>query len=177
MLIITLNIYDFKHFLYQQFEMKDLGHLSYFIGLEVYYDSTSYYLYQAKNASDLLCCAGLTNTKVVSTPLEMNARLTPLDSTPLSDVTLYRQLVDSLVDFTVTQHDIAHAIHLVIQFLVAPHSTHYVVVLHILRYVKGTMFHSLHFLTHFTLTSMLILMLTRQGILLATALLLGFVYF
>jgi hypothetical protein len=75
------NIYDFKNFLYQQFEMKDLGHLSHFIGLEVYSDSTSYYLYQAKNASDLLCRAGLTITKVVSTPL---------DSTPLSDVTLYR---------------------------------------------------------------------------------------
>ena len=72
------NIYDFKNFLYQQFEMKDLGHLSYFIGLEVYSNSTSYYLYQAKNASDLLCHAGLTNTKVVSIPLEMNARLTPL---------------------------------------------------------------------------------------------------
>jgi hypothetical protein len=82
-----------------------------------------------------------------------------------------------LIDFTVTQRDIAQAVHLVIQFLVAPHSTHYGVVLHILRYVKGTMFHGLHFLAHFTLTPMLILMLTGQGILLATALLLGFVYF
>ena len=29
--------------------------------------------------------------------------------------------------------------------MVAPHSTHYVVVIHILRYIKGTMFHGLHF--------------------------------
>jgi hypothetical protein len=84
------SISDFKLFLHQQFEMKDLGHLSYFLGLEVSSDSTGYYLSQAKYASDLLSRAGLTDTKVVSTPLEMNARLTPLDDTPLSDATLYR---------------------------------------------------------------------------------------
>uniref|UniRef100_A0A2N9H992 Reverse transcriptase Ty1/copia-type domain-containing protein n=1 Tax=Fagus sylvatica TaxID=28930 RepID=A0A2N9H992_FAGSY len=120
-------------------------------GLEVSSDSTGYYLSQAKYASDLLSRTGLTDTKVVSTPLEMNARLTPLDGTPLSDATLYRQLVGSLVYLTVTRPDIAHAVHLVSQFLSAPHSTHYAAVLHILRYIKGTMFHGLHFSAHSTL--------------------------
>uniref|UniRef100_A0A2N9G7K3 CCHC-type domain-containing protein n=1 Tax=Fagus sylvatica TaxID=28930 RepID=A0A2N9G7K3_FAGSY len=145
------GISDFKLFLHQQFEMKDLGHLSYFLGLEVSSDSTGYYLSQAKYASDLLSRTGLTDTKVVSTPLEMNARLTPLDGTPLNDATLYRQLVGSLVYLTVTRPDIAHAVHLVSQFLSAPHSTHYAAVLHILRYIKGTMFHGLHFSAHSTL--------------------------
>jgi hypothetical protein len=80
-MIITGNdhsgISDFKIFLYQQFEMKDLGHLSYFLGLEVFSDSTGYYLSQAKYAFDLLSRAGLTDTKIISTPLKMNARLTP----------------------------------------------------------------------------------------------------
>uniref|UniRef100_A0A2N9HPR0 CCHC-type domain-containing protein n=1 Tax=Fagus sylvatica TaxID=28930 RepID=A0A2N9HPR0_FAGSY len=80
---------------------------------------------------------GLIDTKVVSIPLEMNARLTPLDGTPLSDATLYHQLVGSLVYLTVTRPDIAHAVHLVSQFLSAPHSTHYAAVIHILRYIKG----------------------------------------
>ena len=93
--------------------MKDLTYLSYFLGLEVSSDSTSCYLSQAKYASNLLSHAGLTDTKVVSTPLEMNARLTPLDGTPLSDVTLYRQLVGNLVYLTVTRPDIAHVVHLV----------------------------------------------------------------
>jgi hypothetical protein len=145
------GISDFKLFLHQQFEMKDLGHLSYFLGLEVSSDSTGYYLSQAKYASDLLSRAGLTDTKVVSTPLEMNARLTPLDGTPLRDATFYRQLVGSLVYLTVTRPDIAHAVHLVSQFLSAPHSTHYAAVLHILRYIKGTIFHGLHFSAHSTL--------------------------
>ena len=58
------RISDFKQFLHQQFEMKDLGHLCYFLGLEVSSDSTGYYLSQAKYASDLLSRAGLTDTKV-----------------------------------------------------------------------------------------------------------------
>jgi hypothetical protein len=35
--------------------------------------------------------------------------------------------------------------------LAAPHSTYYVAVLHILHYIKGTMFHGLHFSAHSTL--------------------------
>jgi hypothetical protein len=84
------GISDFKQFLHQHFEMKDLGHLSYFLGLEVSYDSTGYYLSQAKYVSDFLSRAGLTDIKVVSTPLKINARLTPLDGTPLKNVFLYR---------------------------------------------------------------------------------------
>uniref|UniRef100_A0A2N9HM45 Uncharacterized protein n=1 Tax=Fagus sylvatica TaxID=28930 RepID=A0A2N9HM45_FAGSY len=145
------SISDFKQLLYQHFEMKDLGHLSYFLGLEVPSNSTGYYLSQAKYASDLLSCAVLIDTKAVFTPLEMNARFTPLDGTPLSDATLYRQLVGSLVYLTVTRPDIAHVFHLVSQFLVAPHSTHYAAVIHILRYIKGTMFHGLHFSAHSTI--------------------------
>jgi hypothetical protein len=144
------GISDFKQFLNQQFEMKDLSHLSYFLGLEVSSDSIGYYLFQGKYAFDLLSHAGLTDTKVVSTTLEINARLTPLDGTPLSDATLYRQLVGSLVFLIVTHPDIAHAVHLVSQFLAAFHFIHYVAVLHILHYIKGTIFHGLHFSAYST---------------------------
>ncbi|XP_057489940.1 secreted RxLR effector protein 161-like [Actinidia eriantha] len=77
--------------------------------------------------------------------MEATARLTSLDGDLLSDATLYRQLVGNLIYLTVTRLDIAHAIHLVGQFISAPRSTHYAAVLRILRYVKGTLFHGLHF--------------------------------
>ena len=151
-MIITVDDYsgisNFKQFLHQQFEMKDLGHLSYFLGLEVSFDSIGYYLFQAKYVSDLLSRTGLIDTKVVFTLLEMNDRHTPLDGTALGDATLYHQLVGSLVYLTVTRPNIAHVVHLVSQFLAAPHSTHYAAVFHILRYIKGTMFNGLHFSAH-----------------------------
>ena len=42
------GITKLKSFLSQQFEMKDLGYLSYFLGLEVSSDSKGYYLTQAR---------------------------------------------------------------------------------------------------------------------------------
>ena len=89
------GIRSLQHFLSQHFEIKDLGTLSYFLGLEVTSSSDGYYLSQAKYTADLLSKAGITDNKTVSTPLEYNAKLTPLDCEPISDATHYRQLVGS----------------------------------------------------------------------------------
>lgn len=47
-------------------------------------------------------------------------------------------IVGSLVYLTVTRHDIAHAIHILSQFVSAPSSIHFVHLLRVLRYLKGT---------------------------------------
>uniref|UniRef100_A0A2N9IL03 Reverse transcriptase Ty1/copia-type domain-containing protein n=1 Tax=Fagus sylvatica TaxID=28930 RepID=A0A2N9IL03_FAGSY len=117
------EIQELKAFLSQNFEMKDLGHLT-----------------------------GLTDHKIVDTPIELNARLTPSSGELLPDPTLYRQLVSSLVYLTVTRPDILYAVHQVSQFMSAPRLTHYAAVLRILRYLKGTIFHGLHFSAQSPLT-------------------------
>ncbi|KAJ9556748.1 hypothetical protein OSB04_011362 [Centaurea solstitialis] len=141
-----------KKSLSANFEMKDLGTLHYFLGLEVLSDSAGTYLCQAKYTSDLISRAGITNNKVASTPLEPHLHLTPNVGPPLKDPTLYRQLVGSLVYLTVTQPDIVYAVHTVSQFMSAPCSDHYAAVLRILRYLKGTMFHGLYFSSTSSLT-------------------------
>ena len=70
------GIQEFKDFLSQQFEMKDLGHLSYFLGLEITYSTYGLYITQAKYVSELLSRAGLTDSKTVDIPVELNAHLT-----------------------------------------------------------------------------------------------------
>ena len=112
--------------------MKDLGTLSYFLGLEVTSSSDGYYLSHAKYAYDLLFKAGITDNETISTPLEYNAKLTPLDGEPISDATCYHQLVGSLIYRTVTRSDISHAVGMVSKFMDAPRSIHYVAVLWIL---------------------------------------------
>ena len=72
------GIQELKDFLSQQFEIKDLRHLSYFLGLEITHSTDGHYITQVKYASDLLSRAGLTDSKTVDTPVELNARLTPL---------------------------------------------------------------------------------------------------
>ncbi|KAF3962411.1 hypothetical protein CMV_013067 [Castanea mollissima] len=139
------GIQELKDFLSQQFEMKDLGHLSYFLGLEITRSSYGLNITQAKYASDLLSRAGLTDSKTVDTLVELNAHLTASGRKPLSNPSLYRQLVGSLVYLTVTRLDISYAVHQVSQYLSAPRLTHYAAVLRILRYLKGTLFHGLFY--------------------------------
>nr|XP_017221797.1 PREDICTED: uncharacterized mitochondrial protein AtMg00810-like [Daucus carota subsp. sativus] len=139
------GISELKQFLSQQFEMKDLGSLSYFLGLEVTSVPTGYSLSQVKYASDLLLKSGISDTKIFSTPLDYEVKLNAKDGELLSNPTLYRQLVGSLIYLTVTRPDIAHAVHIVSQFMAAPRTPHFTAVLHILRYVKGTIFHGLHY--------------------------------
>ena len=81
---------ELKDFLSQQFEMKDLGHLSYFLGLEITHSIDGFYIAQAKYASNLLSQAGLTDSKTVDTPVELNTHLTPSGGKPLSNHSLYR---------------------------------------------------------------------------------------
>ena len=126
------GIQELKDFLSQQFEMKDFGHLSYFLGLEITHFTDGLYITQVKYASDLLSRARLTDSKTVDTPVELNAHLTPSGGKPLSNLSLYRRLVGSLVYLTVTRLDISYAVHQVSQYLSAPRSTHYAAILCIL---------------------------------------------
>ena len=96
------GIQELKDFLSQNFQMKILGHLSYFLGLEITLSNDGFYLTQAKYTSDLLSQADLTDHKIVDTPVKLNARLTPSSGELLPDPTLYRQLVSSFVYLTVT---------------------------------------------------------------------------
>ena len=91
--------------------MKDLGHLSYFLGLEITHSINGLYITQAKYASKLLSRAELANSKIVDTPVGLNAHLTLLGGKPLSNASLYRQLVGSLIYLTVTHPDISYVVH------------------------------------------------------------------
>ena len=139
------SIQELKVFLSQQFEMKNLGHLSYFLGLEITHSTDGLYITQAKYASKLLSRAGLTDSKTVNTPVEVNAHLTPTGGKPLSNPSLYRRLVGSLIYLTVTRPDISYAIYQVSQYLSVPRSTRNTVVLRILRYLKRILFHGLFY--------------------------------
>ena len=72
------GIQELKDFLNQQFKIKDLRHLSYFVGLEITHSIDGFYITQAKYASELLSRAGFTDSKTVDTLVEFNMHLTPL---------------------------------------------------------------------------------------------------
>ena len=81
------------------------------MGLEVTHSTDGLYITQAKYAFELLSQARLTDSKTVDTSVEFNVHLTPTGGKPLSNPSLYRRLVGSLIYLTVTHPDISYAVH------------------------------------------------------------------
>ena len=63
---------DLQCYLSKHFEIKDLGTLSYFLGLEISSSYDGYYISQGKYASNLLRRSGITDSTTSSTPLDPN---------------------------------------------------------------------------------------------------------
>jgi len=123
--------------------MKDLGTLRYFLRIEVAYSQRGYLLSQSKYIANILENAHIFYTRIIDSLLELNVKYAPSDGVPLEDPTLYRTLVGSLVYLTINRPDIAYAVHVVGQFVVSPTIVHWAAVLRILRYLRGTQFHSI----------------------------------
>lgn len=126
--------------LFDSFPVKDLGKLTYFLGIEVTYNSGGITLLQHKYASDLLHRANMANCKSVSTPMSVTAKLTKDYGKLLTEdeAFKYRSMVEGLQYLTLTRPDISFAINKVCQYLSKPTDVHWEAVKQILRYIKGT---------------------------------------
>ena len=65
--------------------MKDLRHLTYFLGLEVLQSKNGIHINQRKYAKELISSARLVDAKSFGTPLELNVKLSKDVGSPLSD--------------------------------------------------------------------------------------------
>lgn len=130
--------------LHAEFRIKDLGRLSYFLGLQATMLPHGLFLSQAKYAHDIVSRAGLLDAKPMATPLATNASLVS-DGPRYEDPTRYRSLVDALQYLTITRPDIAYAVNQVSQYLAAPTVAHFQAVKRLICYVKGTLTFGLTF--------------------------------
>jgi hypothetical protein len=110
-LIITgdndADIFDLKKLLKQKFEMKDLGELHYFLGIEVIQSLKGIWLLQKQYALNKLSEYGMTSYKPISIPLEQNVKLSANEGDLVEDTTTYRCIMGSLIYMTITRPDLS----------------------------------------------------------------------
>ncbi|KAG7572467.1 Ribonuclease H-like superfamily [Arabidopsis suecica] len=135
-----VGIQETKAFLKSVFDIKDLGELKYFLGIEVCRSKEGLFLSQRKYTLDLLSQVGKLGAKPAKTPLEDDYKANrkgELDNKPFEDVTQYRRLVGKLIYLTITRPHICFAVNVVSQHMQAPTLHHWNMVTRILKYLKG----------------------------------------
>ena len=144
-IVITGNdnneIEKFKVFLQSKFQIKDLGKLKYFLGIEVLENDKGVCLSQRKYCLELLHEYGLLAAKPVDTPLPENTTLNHIESNDdkaLVNIGNYQKLVGKLIYLTNTRPDISYAVHCLSQYMHAPLESHLNAALRVLRYLKGS---------------------------------------
>ncbi|XP_031262611.1 uncharacterized protein LOC116120781 [Pistacia vera] len=145
-LLVFHMILVLKTELAQQFEMKDLGSLQYFLGIEVAYSPRGYLLSQSKYVADILERARLTDNKTVDNPIEVNAKYSSSDGLPLLDPIYTVLLLGVWISHYYSSLDIAYAVHGLVSLLL-PTTVHWAAVLRILQYLRDRLsesFTSIH---------------------------------
>lgn len=98
------------------FKMKDMGALSYFLGINVTRSSAGLVLDQSKYILKLLEKSDIVGAKPMASPAN-SVKLHHNNGTCLSDPTLYGSLVGAFQYVTLTRPDIAYSVNQACQFL------------------------------------------------------------
>jgi hypothetical protein len=126
----------------EELEMKDLGELHYFLGIQVHRNRKERQLSinQTGYINSILERFEMTNSKPMSTPIAIGTKLKKATTNDyLVDQKRYQSIVGSeMYPMLCTRPDIAYAISQVSQFNSVPTTEHEIVAKRILRYFNGT---------------------------------------
>ncbi|RDX99177.1 putative mitochondrial protein, partial [Mucuna pruriens] len=140
-----------KEKLATQFEMKELGKLKYFLGIEVAYSKQGIFISQRKYVLDILKQTGKLGCKTSGVPIEQNHRIGSEESS-IIEKSQYQRLVGKLIYLSHTRPDIAYAVNVVSQFMHDPRERHLQAVERILQYLKASPGKGLLFIKEGTLS-------------------------
>lgn len=121
------------------FEMKILGHLHHFLGIEFNLVSNGLFLSQVKYAKDLLVCSSMIDAKPCGSLSCHIQSSSPSASHLLTDPTPYRSVTGALQYLTLTRPDLAFAVNQLCQHLHQPTTADYTALKRVLRYLKGSL--------------------------------------
>lgn len=132
------EIQSLKVHLEKEFEIKDLGTLRYFLGMEVARTNHGIVVHQRKYVLDLLEEIGMIGCKLAVTPIYPNHKLgAKIKGDPI-DKGRYQRLVRRLIYLPHTWLNIAYVVGVVNQFMHSLLEYHLEAIKRILSYLKAT---------------------------------------
>ncbi|CAJ2639996.1 unnamed protein product [Trifolium pratense] len=129
---------EFKKEMTKEFEMTDIGLMSYYLGIEVKQEDHGILITQEGYAKEVLKKFKMDDANPVSTPMECGIKLSKHEEGETVDPSLFKSLVGSLRYLTCTRPDILYAVGVVSRYMEHPTTTHLKAAKRILRYIKGT---------------------------------------
>lgn len=129
---------DFKNDMAREFEMADIGLMSFYLGLEVRQSDDGIFVGQQAYVKEVLDRFNMSNSKPVATPMMFGAKLSKNEEGEKVDPTLFKSLVGCLRYLTCTRPDILFSVGIISRFMEVPTTNHMKVAKRILRYLKGT---------------------------------------
>ncbi|KAA0039525.1 Cysteine-rich RLK (receptor-like protein kinase) 8 [Cucumis melo var. makuwa] len=111
------EISQLKQRMGNEFKIKDLRNLKYFLGMEVTRSKEGIFMSQRKYIIDLLTETGMLGCYPADTSIEFNYKLRNFDDQVPVDEKQYQCLVDKLIYLSHTRPDISFAVSVVSQFM------------------------------------------------------------
>lgn len=128
-----------KTCLSRKFEVKDLGELTSFLGVQIKHDSNRIWIGQPGYVTRVLDKFGMTDAKPISTPVNVSSKLQTESASPTVDQSQYQSAVGCLLHLSNwTRPDITFAVNSAAKYTSNPNKEHWIAVKRIFRYLKGT---------------------------------------
>lgn len=121
-----------------EFEMTDLGELSFFLGMRFMKLKAGIVMYQQKYIDELLDKFEMKSCNTISNPSKTNSKLDECTEEEKVDSIMFRQIVGSLRYLCNSRPDICYSMSVIRKFMHDPRKSHLIAAKRILRYIKGT---------------------------------------
>ena len=108
---------EFKRMMNKEFEMTDIGMMTYYLGIKVKQNKEGIFILQESYTKKTLKKFKMNDCKPISTPMECGVKLTKHDEGESVDPTFFKSLVGSLRYLTCTRPDILYAVGLVSRYM------------------------------------------------------------
>ncbi|GKB62105.1 retrovirus-related pol polyprotein from transposon TNT 1-94 [Tanacetum coccineum] len=121
-----------------KFQMSMMGHMSFFLGLQVSQSPGGIFINQSKYALEILTKYGMDTSDPVDTPMVDRSKL---DEDPLGipvDQTRFRGMVGSLMYLTASRPDLVFATCMCARYQDKPTKKHLEAIKRVFRYLRGT---------------------------------------